>query len=189
MKHLPLLHHIVAYVTLGLLCGWYHVLLVVSVSMVALSAFYGPSNPLACCAALTPLMTLFVLTFLPLTHEPWPFFMNSWIFRVWCDYFSVTSDVSSVSLFPGDTDTNHNEGRGKLLIQGERYMFFEFPHGVFPMGQFLSASLIEEILPGHVICGTGADVIFKIPVMRHIMVTEWHMYMFTPLYDLLYYLH
>ncbi len=36
-------------------------------------------------------------------------------------------------------------------------------------GQFLSASLIKELTPGHMICGTGADVIFKVPVMRQIM--------------------
>ena len=48
-------------------------------------------------------------------------------------------------------------------------MFFEFPHGIFPMGQFLSASLIPELTPGHMICGTGADIVFAFPVMRQIM--------------------
>eukprot|EP01038_Epipyxis_sp_PR26KG_P004283 gene4283-6070_t len=37
------------------------------------------------------------------------------------------------------------------------------------MGQFLSASLIEELHPGEMICGTGADIIFMFPVMRQIM--------------------
>ena len=32
-----------------------------------------------------------------------------------------------------------------------------------------SASLIDEFVPGQMITGTGADIIFKIPVMRQIM--------------------
>eukprot|EP01034_Spumella_vulgaris_P023350 gene23350-29563_t len=36
------------------------------------------------------------------------------------------------------------------------------------MGQFLSASLIREIAPGKMICGTGADIVFKFPVMRQL---------------------
>ena len=31
------------------------------------------------------------------------------------------------------------------------------------------ASLIDEFVPGQMITGTGADIIFKIPVMRQIM--------------------
>jgi hypothetical protein len=31
----------------------------------------------------------------------------------------------------------------------EKYMFFEFPHGVYPMGQVLSASLIDESIFEH----------------------------------------
>ena len=37
------------------------------------------------------------------------------------------------------------------------------------MGQFLSASLIDSLFPGHMICGTGADAVFAFPVMRQIM--------------------
>lgn len=37
------------------------------------------------------------------------------------------------------------------------------------MGQFISASVIEEGFPGEMICGTGADIIFAFPVMRQIM--------------------
>lgn len=33
----------------------------------------------------------------------------------------------------------------------------------------VSASLIDEFVPGQMITGTGADIIFKIPVMRQIM--------------------
>lgn len=33
----------------------------------------------------------------------------------------------------------------------------------------VTASLIDEFVPGQMITGTGADIIFKIPVMRQIM--------------------
>jgi hypothetical protein len=51
-------------------------------------------------------------------------------------------------------------------------MLYEFPHGIFPMGQFLSVYYVDKLFPGHAVCGTGADVIFKIPVMRHIMASH-----------------
>ena len=37
------------------------------------------------------------------------------------------------------------------------------------MGQFLSASLIETMFPGKMICGLGADIIFYFPLMRQVM--------------------
>jgi 2-acylglycerol O-acyltransferase 2 len=35
-------------------------------------------------------------------------------------------------------------------------------------GQFLSASLIKVLTPGHMICGTGADIVFAFPLMRQL---------------------
>lgn len=147
MKRLSFFEHTIAYVTLGLLCGWYYLLLFVLPILFYSSVVYRSV------LAIATLATLIILSIIPLSHDPWPFFMNCWLFRVWCAYFDVTSDAASAK-----------------LQKDQKYMFFEFPHGIFPMGQFLSASLIEEIFPGHMICGTGADVIFKIPVMRHLMV-------------------
>jgi 2-acylglycerol O-acyltransferase 2 len=49
-------------------------------------------------------------------------------------------------------------------------MIFEFPHGVFPMGQFISIYFMEKMMSGAIIRGTGADIIFQFPIMRHIMV-------------------
>lgn len=83
------------------------------------------------------------------------FVQYSWIFRWWCEYFDVTYDNSTIA--------------GDKLVKGKKYMFFEFPHGVFPVGQFLSASLIADLTPGHMICGTGADIVFMFPVMRQMM--------------------
>jgi 2-acylglycerol O-acyltransferase 2 len=147
MKRLTFLQHIIAYVTLGLLCGWYHFLLILYPTLLFFIFFY---RSIFCGVILG---TFILLTVIPITHEPWEVFMYSSIFKLWCDYFDVTADVGTTK-----------------LEKDQKYMFFEFPHGIFPMGQFLSASLIKDIFPGHMICGTGADVIFTIPVMRQIMV-------------------
>ena len=95
---------------------------------------------------------LVALVLIPLDHRPNTTFMYSSGWKPLRDYFSFEVDVSSMK-FEGD----------------EKYIFFEFPHGIFPMGQFLSASLIEEMFPGKMICGLGASVIFQFPVMRHVM--------------------
>ena len=34
----------------------------------------------------------------------------------------------------------------------QKYLFTEFPHGVFPMGQWLSQSISELIAPGNRYC-------------------------------------
>jgi 1-acyl-sn-glycerol-3-phosphate acyltransferase len=34
---------------------------------------------------------------------------------------------------------------------------------------YSTASLIDELVPGQMITGTGADIIFRIPVMRQMM--------------------
>jgi hypothetical protein len=48
-------------------------------------------------------------------------------------------------------------------------MFCEAPHGIFPMGSFVSASVIEEAFPGHMITGIAADVVFRTPLWRHLV--------------------
>jgi 2-acylglycerol O-acyltransferase 2 len=133
--------HAVAYVTLGLLCGWYFFLLFLYPVLIYW-AYHGSV------VAGTVLAIFVALTVAPLRHEPEEWFMYSWIFGVWREYFGYTFDCESVH-------------HGKLDVK-KRYMFLEFPHGVFPMGQFLSASLVDDISPGQMICGTGADIIFKV---------------------------
>ncbi len=79
--------------------------------------------------------------------------IHIYMYQVWCDYFDVTADSSL------------------QLKKDQKYMLFEFPHGIFPMGQLLSVYWIEKIFPGHMFCGTAADVVFKVPVMRHLFVS------------------
>eukprot|EP01040_Poterioochromonas_malhamensis_P013137 gene13137-14421_t len=147
MKPMSLFRHTIAYVTLGLLCGWYYFifLLYPTLIILALRGSYVAGSIFA--------FFLF-LTYVPLSYEPWEDFMYCWIWGVWKEYFDFTYDDSSI--------------KGKLK-DGERYIFFEFPHGIFPMGQVLSASHIRDITPGKMICGSSADAVFMFPVMRQIM--------------------
>ncbi len=139
--------HILAYVTLGLLCGWYYVIFTLYPALITL-AWRGSI------VAGTIFAIFMGLTFMPLKFKHWDGFMYSYLFDVWREYFNYTYDNSEVK---------------DKLDPNKRFIFFEFPHGIFPMGQFLSASLIREITPGKMVCGTGADVIFSFPIMRHVM--------------------
>ena len=56
--------HMVAYVTLGLLCGWYYFLLILYPTMIYLAYFHR--SYLAGCV----LAVFITLTFTPLKHEP-----------------------------------------------------------------------------------------------------------------------
>ena len=148
MPPMGIFRHVVAYISLGLLCGWYYFLLLL-IPLLIILCFHGSY------IAGVLLLTLITLTFTPLVHEPWEAFMYSWIFGVWREYFSFSFDCTSIQ-------------HGKLDVK-EKYMFLEFPHGVFPMGQVISASVIDDIAPGQMITGTAADVVFKVPVMRQFM--------------------
>jgi hypothetical protein len=147
MKPMNFFAHAVAYVKLGLLTGWYYFLLILFPTLIILS-FYGSYTAMATLGAFV------YLSISPLKHEPWEAFMYSWIFKIWRDYFDYSYDISSA------------EGK---LKDDEKYIYFEFPHGIFPMGQFLSASLINEISPKKMITGTAADAVFMFPVMRQMM--------------------
>lgn len=148
VKPMALWKHAIAYVTLGLLCGWYYFILLL---YPILLIFAARGSYLAG----TIFLAFITLSLVPIKHEAWEGFMYCWIWDIWREYFGMTMDIESI--------------KGNKLKKGKRYMFFEFPHGIFPMGQFLSASLIREITPGTLVCGTGADIVFMFPVMRQIM--------------------
>eukprot|EP01041_Mallomonas_annulata_P003197 gene3197-6308_t len=144
MTELGFIEHCIAYVTLGLLCGWYQFLMV----LFPLLVFFSIKGSYI---AGTIIATGFVLTMVPLNHKPWTTFTRSWIFKLWIKYFNMEFE-STVQ-----------------LEKDKKYICFEFPHGIFPMGQFLSVYAVQDLFPGHTVCGTGADIIFKFPIMRHIM--------------------
>ena len=122
MKPMGILQHAFAYVTLGLLCGWYYFLILLFPILLYLS-FKGSYS------AGFVLATLIILSFTPLQHEPWEPFMYSWLFKVWRAYFDFSYDCDSIQ-------------HGRLKVD-ERYMFFEFPHGgIKTMHQLLPATCV-----------------------------------------------
>jgi len=146
MKPLTIFEHVFCYITLGLICGWYQFLLV-SVPICLYYTYRGSLIPRIILALGV------ILTITPLTHKPWRPFTRSWIFRLWIKYFDM-------EFFPSEEKIDGRE---------HKFICFEFPHGVFPIGQLLSAYCVDDVWPGETICGTGADIIFKVPVMRQIM--------------------
>jgi len=143
-REMSVFAYIYATCALTLLCGWYFIILIL-VPLLIYFSFCGSYF------SMTVLVFLLTLSILPLDHRPNKKFMYSSLWKPLRDYFSFEHDASNVA-----------------FEKDKKYMFYEFPHGIFPMGQFLSASVIEEIFPGHMICGIGADAIFMFPVMRQI---------------------
>jgi hypothetical protein len=154
MKPMPLWKHVIAYVTLGLLCGWYQFVMVLVPCLI-----YGSWR--GSYVAIGVLTSFVVATVVPLTFKPWKWFMyECGIWAIWLEYFDLTKDWTSL--------TKHYEKKKAEGIK-PRYMFFEMPHGVFPMGSFLTACLIKDIIPGIFISTIVADALFAFPGMRHIM--------------------
>ena len=147
MSAMPLHRLVFAQITLGLLSGWYYFICLLYPILLIL-AFYGSW------VAGTIFATLVALAYIPMKFKHWDGFMYSFLFDCWREYFDYSYDNTNI--------------KGKI-VNSKRYIFFVFPHGIFPMGQVISASLIREITPGKMVCGTGADVIFSFPIMRHIM--------------------
>ena len=52
--------------------------------------------------------------------------------------------------------------------KGERYLFVEYPHGIFPLGFILSATIVKEHLSSLRIEGAIASILFKIPLLRQL---------------------
>lgn len=138
--------HLIAYVTLGLLCGWYYIICLLYPTLIFL-ALRGSV------LAGTVLALFVALTMIPLKSEPWEAFTKSCLFDIWKEYFAYTYDDSAI--------------KGKL-DDNKRYMFLEFPHGIFPMAQFVSVSEIPNITPNKGMRVLGASAVFYFPVMRHI---------------------
>ncbi len=141
--------HLFAYVTLGLLCGWYYVMLF---TLPTLLYFAIKGSIIA-----GTIFAIFMgLTFVPLKFKPWDGFKESFLFTIWREYFNFTYDASAIT---------------EVLAknQDKRYIFFQFPHGIFPMGQVIAASIASRFSPNKRMVATAADAVFTFPVMRHFM--------------------
>jgi hypothetical protein len=152
LPKMSLLSELYAMVSLGLICGWYFFILIL---VPILIYFIVYDNGIAHNICTFIFVFLGTLTVLPLDHTPNTAFMYARFWKPWRDYFGYTYDIESVDY--------------EAMKNGKRFIFFEFPHAIFPMGQFLSASLIEEMFPGQMITGTAADIVFQFPVMRQLM--------------------
>lgn len=138
----------VAGISLGLLTGWCYILFLIIYPVLSYLIFFHHSV-----IALAAATVLVYLTVSPLDHIQKKWFMQSWFFQIWRNYFQHTFDC------PTDE-----------LKEGQKYLFCEFPHAVFPMGQFLCAPVLDQCLPrNESVCGIGADIVFAVPGLRQVM--------------------
>lgn len=122
--------------------------ILLSVPICILFTIYKFISTISLCWGLVLLLVTLLGTF-PRRIHVWPSYIHSSLWSHWRQYFSF-----------------------EMLQQGElkpeqKYLFTEFPHGVFPMGQWLSQSISELIAPGNRYCkGAGADITLQLPIWR-----------------------
>jgi 1-acyl-sn-glycerol-3-phosphate acyltransferase len=148
MKPMSLWRHFLAYVSLGLLCGWFYFICMFLYPLLIIQSLRGSI------LAATIFAFFIFLAYAPIKYEAWEAFMYSSLFDLWKEYFAFSYDKENL--------------KGNIK-EGEKYFFFQFPHGAFPIGEIVSASVVREITPGTMICGSGADVIFSFPILRHFL--------------------
>lgn len=154
MKKMPLWKEAFAGITLGLLVGWpIFCLLLIYPTLIYLS-IYDTSMELSKTISRALVVVVIALSAMPMRPDKeWEAFMYGWIFSTWRDYFDFEIDSSDFA---------------KTKKPGQQYIFFEFPHGIFPMGQFVSVSIIRDITE-RMIYGLAADVVFFFPIVRQVM--------------------
>lgn len=144
---------VLACLTLGLLVGWYFFIMFVYLVLIYFSifeCFLGPIFKQICRGTIVVLITLSIAPINPEKHSNGLIY-GFW-FRLWKEYHDFTWDVETTL----------------KKVKGVPHVYFEFPHGVYPMGQWLSVSIIREISEV-MIYGLAADVIFCFPIMRQLM--------------------
>eukprot|EP00879_Flechtneria_rotunda_P014757 GHRR01015421.1.p1 GENE.GHRR01015421.1~~GHRR01015421.1.p1 ORF type:complete len:285 (+),score=59.03 GHRR01015421.1:1233-2087(+) len=95
------------------------------------------------------LLGLWSTTFLPARPVLWNAFCRSWIFQTWREYFKF-SYLNEATLDPN-----------------KKYIFVEFPHGVFPISELIAGTLCQVIWPSFSIYSVAASSVFSIPFWRH----------------------
>eukprot|EP01024_Parvocaulis_polyphysoides_P068205 TRINITY_DN8279_c0_g1_i3.p4 TRINITY_DN8279_c0_g1~~TRINITY_DN8279_c0_g1_i3.p4 ORF type:complete len:305 (+),score=25.54 TRINITY_DN8279_c0_g1_i3:55-915(+) len=80
----------------------------------------------------------------------YPPFLKMWIFETWRQYFSFSFKL----------ETNYED---------KEYILAEFPHGVFPMGQIMAATLVPEMFNSKVYA-LAASILFRIPLYAQMFV-------------------
>lgn len=93
-----------AYVTLGLLCGVYQLVLLAFPTLLFVTIWYKSW------LAGSSLLVVLMATLVPINHKPQFWFLKSAIWKTWHKYFAFSHDLTSV--------------QGKL-VKGEKYLFWE----------------------------------------------------------------
>ena len=155
MPRMSLINHVLAVLSLGILCGWYFIFILVIVPLLCYGCFCSFYIKIVSGMLITVLVTFSVT---PLSYKPLPWFYKSSLFAIWRDYFDYKTDLTAIT-------------EDKTFDHDAKYLFAEFPHGSFPLAQIISASIMDQ-LGGEMkkpICGLGADAIFMFPLMRQFM--------------------
>lgn len=101
--------------------------------------------------AIFSLLFLFTLSLFPRRIHTWPWFIRLPVWDMWRTYFNQT--YIKTAEVPG----------------GPRYIFAEWPHGVFMMGQWLGQSAHDAVFEGTgPTKGAAADATLAFPIMRQI---------------------
>ncbi|KAG1673426.1 hypothetical protein FOA52_002191 [Chlamydomonas sp. UWO 241] len=126
-------------ITLTLYTGWLHILLAMLIGSLFSKICFGVT------------VLLFSTLLLPPKPVLWKAFNESWAFKTWREYFKFSY------LF--EEHFHHDK----------RYIFAEFPHGVFPMGPLIAGSLSCVLFPDFEIYSLAATSVFSIPGWRHFL--------------------
>lgn len=155
---LTLSERLVCYVILGTLCGVYHIALFGFPSLVYLAYTSKPVSNFGV-AFRVVLGVLVVISVVPINHRPQFWFLRLKVWKLLNKYFGYETDLANIT------------GKNKLDLK-EKYLFWEAPHGIWPLGQLLSASYIPDItgvpFEEKMVCGTGASIVFLFPIIRHV---------------------
>eukprot|EP00904_Undaria_pinnatifida_P006762 jgi/Undpi1/3215/HiC_scaffold_15.g06589.m1 len=134
-----------AMATLGLVCGWCYMLVILTGLLIVHALVYK------CIYTLGAVVYLLSNFMWPVDNSCFPRekFVNCWLFGVWRRYFRWQCVIE------------------EQLDPNKRYMFAEMPHGIMPVGQFISCSIVRQAFPGvRHIAGVAADIILRMPGIR-----------------------
>ena len=119
MPKMSLFKEFIACISLGILCGYYFIFILVLVPLLIYGCFC--SIYIKSISGVIILL-LFTFSLTPLNHKPWNYLLKSQLFSIWREYFDYKLDASAIN------------GNKKLDSNG-KYVFAEFPHGTFPVAQ------------------------------------------------------
>lgn len=136
---------IFAAMTLGLIAGWYYIL----VALFPILAYAALVYRSALAALVLAVLVVDAVMPYSLPGLAPNGFTRSWVFEAWRAYFGWETVMEE----PFDP--------------AEKYVLAEFPHALYPVGQLLSYGIIEDLSKHHKCAGVVASVLLHTPVLRH----------------------